>query len=67
LTRPDGRAADQLRVVTIELNASPYAEGSALITMGETKVLCTASVEERRQAWLRARQAQRRGRHPSRP
>jgi len=51
LTRPDGRAADQLRAVTIELNASPYAEGSALITMGDTKVLCTASVEERIPQW----------------
>jgi ribonuclease PH len=49
--RPDGRAPDQLRPVVIELNASPYAEGSAMITMGETKVLCTASVEERIPQW----------------
>lgn len=49
--RPDGRAADQLRDVLIELNTSPYAEGSAVITMGETKVLCTASVEERIPPW----------------
>jgi len=45
--RPDGRTSDELRPVTIELNTLPYAEGSALITMGETRVLCTASVEER--------------------
>jgi ribonuclease PH len=45
--RPDQRANDQLRPTTIELHAIPYAEGSALITMGETRVLCAASVEER--------------------
>lgn len=49
--RPDGRAADQLRPVHIELGAAPYAEGSAMITMGDTKVLCTASVEERIPQW----------------
>jgi len=47
VTRPDGRRADEMRPATIELGAVPYAEGSALITMGETKVLCAASVEER--------------------
>ncbi|MEA2638366.1 MAG: ribonuclease [Chloroflexota bacterium] len=45
--RPDQRANDELRPTTIELHAIPYAEGSALITMGETRVLCAASVEER--------------------
>jgi ribonuclease PH len=51
LTRPDGRRAEELRPVSIELDVSPYAEGSALITMGETKVLCTATVEERIPQW----------------
>ncbi|HKR99556.1 MAG TPA: ribonuclease PH [Candidatus Dormibacteraeota bacterium] len=51
MTRPDGRANDELRPISVELGASPYAEGSALITMGETKVLCTASVEERIPPW----------------
>jgi ribonuclease PH len=45
--RPDGRQPDQLRPTTIEVGAVPYAEGSALITMGDTRVLCAASVEER--------------------
>ena len=45
--RPDGRRPDQLRPTTIEIGAVPYAEGSALITVGETRVLCAASVEER--------------------
>ena len=45
--RPDGRGLDQLRPTHIEINALPYAEGSALITAGDTRVLCAASVEER--------------------
>jgi ribonuclease PH len=45
--RPDGRAPDQIRASSIELHTLPYAEGSALITMGETRVLCAATVEER--------------------
>jgi ribonuclease PH len=45
--RPDGRRPDQLRPTTIETGAVPYAEGSALITVGETRVLCAASIEER--------------------
>ena len=45
--RPDGRRPDQIRPTSIEIGAVPYAEGSALITVGETRVLCAASVEER--------------------
>lgn len=44
--RPDGRQPDQLRPVTITPNVNKHAEGSALIEMGDTHVLCTASVEE---------------------
>lgn len=43
MTRADGRSANQLRKVTIERNWSEHAEGSALISFGSTKVLCTAS------------------------
>jgi ribonuclease PH len=43
VTRADGREANQLRKVTIERNWSEHAEGSALISFGSTKVLCTAS------------------------
>ncbi len=42
-TRIDGRSADQLRPVTIERGWSDHAEGSALISFGGTRVLCTAS------------------------
>ncbi len=45
--RPDGRAPDQLRPVKIETNVNLYAEGSALISMGDTRVLCTTSLEEK--------------------
>jgi ribonuclease PH len=45
MPRPDGRAADQLRPVTITRDWQKYAEGSALIEFGETKVLCAASVQ----------------------
>ena len=43
MTRADGRTPDQLREVTIERNWSDHAEGSALISFGGTRVLCTAS------------------------
>ena len=43
--RPDGRAPDALRPTTFELETAPFAEGSCTITMGSTRVLCTASVE----------------------
>jgi ribonuclease PH len=47
MTRQDGRKPDQLRPVRISRNYTRYAEGSVLIEFGDTKVLCTASVEER--------------------
>src|SRR4029077_9678750 len=51
--RPDNRAFDQLRNTKITPNISPYAEGSALIEVGGTKVICTASVEDRVPMFLR--------------
>jgi ribonuclease PH len=52
MTRPDGRAADELRPVTIERGWSAQAEGSALISFGQTKVLCTASFTNGVPRWL---------------
>ena len=46
VTRPDGRAADQLRPVTITRNWLDHAEGSVLVEFGRTRVLCAASVTE---------------------
>jgi len=51
--RPDGRLADQLRAVTIERGYTRFAEGSVLITMGNTRVVCTATVENRVPLFLR--------------
>jgi ribonuclease PH len=45
--RPDGRKPDEMRPVSIEVGAQRNAEGSALISIGATRVLCSASVEER--------------------
>ncbi len=53
MTRPDGRAPDALRPVTLERGANPYAEGSCLARMGGTLVLCTATVEQGVPAWRR--------------
>jgi ribonuclease PH len=50
-----GRAPDALRAVTVERGAAPYAEGSCLIAFGQTRVLCTASVEEGVPSWRRGR------------
>jgi ribonuclease PH len=54
-TRHDGRADDELRPVTIETGVQEYAEGSALITAGRTRVLCAASVEHEVPRWMRGR------------
>jgi ribonuclease PH len=53
--RTDGRLADQLRPVRITPGFLPYAEGSALIEMGDTRVICAASVEDRVPPFLRNR------------
>ncbi len=54
-TRPSGRSADQLRSVTIERHYTRHAEGSVLIAFGDTRVLCTASVEEKVPPFLRGK------------
>ena len=45
--RPSGRALDQMRPVCIETNVTKHAEGSCLIQVGDTQVICTATLEER--------------------
>lgn len=50
--RADGRLFDQLRQVKITPNVSEYAEGSALVEFGKTKVLCTATYEAKAPQWL---------------
>jgi ribonuclease PH len=53
MKRPDGRGAETLRPVNITRNYMKHAEGSVLIEMGDTKVICSASVEERVPNFLR--------------
>ena len=53
--RADGRAADALRPVTIQTGYMPNAEGSVLISVGETRVICAASLVDRVPPWMRGR------------
>jgi ribonuclease PH len=55
MPRNDGRAPDQLRPLRITLDTFGFAEGSALIELGGTRVLCAASVEENVPPWLRGK------------
>ncbi len=54
-TRPGGRTADALRTLRVERGYTRHAEGAVLLSMGDTRVLCTASIEERIPAWLRGK------------
>ena len=54
-SRPSGRATDELRQITIERNYTAHAEGSVLISCGNTKVLCNATVEERIPRFLKGK------------
>ena len=51
--RPSGRAPAEMRVVRLTRNFTMHAEGSVLVEFGNTRVLCTATVEERPPAWLK--------------
>lgn len=51
--RPSKRAADAMRVVSLERGVAKHAEGSCLVRFGDTHVLCTASLEEKPPSWLR--------------
>lgn len=51
--RPSGRKLDEMRPVSIEINVTKHAEGSCLIKMGDTHVLCTATIEEKAPPFLK--------------
>src|SRR5918993_806243 len=53
--RPSGRAPDQMRDVVMEPGFTRHAEGSCLVSFGDTRVLCTASVEMSLPPWLRGK------------
>ncbi|MBW6508292.1 MAG: ribonuclease PH [Desulfuromonadales bacterium] len=52
-SRPDGRQPDQLRQISFQRGFTRYAEGSVLVSFGETKVLCNATVEQRVPPFMR--------------
>ncbi|QGZ39217.1 ribonuclease PH [Pseudoduganella flava] len=54
-TRPSGRACDQLRAVRLTRRYTRHAEGSVLIECGDTKVICTASIEEKVPGFLKGK------------
>lgn len=53
--RPSGRATDEMRPVTFTRNFTSHAEGSVLVEFGNTKVICTASIEENVPGWMRGK------------
>src|SRR6266513_2097566 len=53
MQRSDGRAADQVRDVSFELNIAPYASGSVLVAMGNTRVICGVMIEEAVPRWMK--------------
>ncbi|MGH2757682.1 MAG: ribonuclease PH, partial [Actinomycetota bacterium] len=53
MTRGDGRKPFDLRPVRLEPGFMPNAEGSCLVSMGDTRVICTASVQEGVPRWLK--------------
>lgn len=56
MTRPSGRAPDEMRPVSFTRRFAKHAEGAVLIEVGDTQVLCTASVEESVPAFLRGKE-----------
>ncbi|MGB1824572.1 MAG: ribonuclease PH, partial [Ilumatobacteraceae bacterium] len=55
MSRPDGRQPDELRPVSFERDFTEMADGSCLVTIGRTKVLCTASIDEDVPRWMKGR------------
>jgi ribonuclease PH len=53
-TRADGRSADQLRPISLEAGIAPHATGSVLVSFGNTRVICGATIEEGVPGWMRA-------------
>ena len=55
MTRPDGRAPDEMRPITFERDFTEMADGSCLVSFGRTRVLCTASVDDDVPRWMRGK------------
>jgi ribonuclease PH len=53
MTRPDSRANDQLRPISFHPNVAPHATGSVLVCFGNTRVICSATIEDNIPGWMR--------------
>lgn len=53
MPRPDGRLADQLRPLSFTPNIAPHATGSVLVAAGDTRVICSAMIEETIPSWMK--------------
>ena len=58
MTRPDGRQPDQLRPISFVPNVAPNANGSVLVSFGDTRVICTATIEDDVPRWMRAQRVE---------
>jgi ribonuclease PH len=57
-SRPDGRAVDQLRPIAFQAGIAPHALGSVLVSFGNTRVICAASIDNRVPGWMRAQKVE---------
>src|SRR2546423_11543614 len=53
MQRSDGRASDQIRSISFDLNIAPHAGGSVLVSMGNTRVICGVMIEETVPRWMK--------------
>src|SRR4030095_851596 len=53
MNRSDGRASDEIRPISFELNIAPHASGSLLVTLGNTRVICGVTIEENVPQWMK--------------
>ena len=58
MTRPDGRTHDQLRPISFIPNVAPNATGSVLVSFGDTRVICSATIEDDVPRWMRAQRVE---------
>ena len=58
LPRPDGRQNDELRTVTFEPGIAPHATGSVLVSFGQTRVICAATIEKKVPRWMQVQKVE---------
>jgi ribonuclease PH len=58
MTRPDGRQNDQLRPISFIPNVAPHATGSVLVSFGDTRVICSATIEDDVPRWMRSQRVE---------